>query len=169
MSAVAKLGFTAFAGGAIYFVVLAPGGAQSFQHPADTAIKRLEAKSRIVNGTGMGSLTVSGGNVSGDGVAIWVSKAGQTRRLRCLVTVTPNGDAASTAETDCSQPQVADKPLVGVGVKALDIVVREHVAATIDARDYNIDEVSDKMIALAAISAPAVEASLRPPGDEKQR
>jgi hypothetical protein len=169
MSIVAKLAFTGLAGGAFYFAFLSSGDGQSFALPAATAIDRLESRSRIVNGTGMGSLNVSGGDVTKDGVAIWVGRAGDTRRVRCLVKVEPNGETASVAWTDCSQSKAEGKPIAKLGVKAMDIVVREHVAATIDAREYNTDEVSNKMLALAAASAPVMVANLRPPGDEKKK
>jgi hypothetical protein len=140
-----------------------------FEQPADVAIKRLAAKTRTVEGTGMGSLKVSGGDVRKEEVAVWVGKAGGSRRIRCAVTVTATSDTASKAVTDCSQPQAANQPIVSIGAKAMTIVVREHVAATIEPRPYDIDKVAEQMIALASMSAPVLVATMKPPGDDASR
>lgn len=160
-----KLGVLALAAGGAYYGFAQPSATQRFAHPADAAIKRLAVKSRVVNGTGMGSLTISGGNVNKDRVAVWVRRAGQMRSVKCLVTVVADSATESTATTDCAQPEAAGKPLAETAIKAMTLVVREHVAATVDTRAYDVDKVADEMIALVMVSRPAIVASIKPPGD----
>ncbi len=165
MATALKLGLMTLAAGGTYYGFAQPSGTQRFTQPAGTAIERLAAKSRVVNGTGMGSLTISGGDADKDSVAIWIRKAGQLQRVRCVVTIAADSSTESTATTDCSQPKAVGKPLAEVGVKAMTLVVREHVAATVEAREYDIDKVADEMIALVVVSQPAIVASIKPPGD----
>lgn len=136
---------------------------QKFVQPAETAIQRIETKHRVVNGTGLGSLTIESAGRDGQASLIRVKKAGALQAVKCRVTISPLSPGESSAEVDCTQPGADDQPARRLGVKAITIVMREHVAATIEDRPYDIDGVANRMIAFAAINGPALAASMKPP------
>ena len=133
---------------------------QTFAQPAETATNRIKAERRVVNGTGMGSLTIESGGRDQQALLVSVKRAGDPRRVKCRVTISPVSPAESTAEVDCTQPAVGDEPLRPVAIKAMEIIVREHVAATIEKRLYDTDRVADRMIGLIAMNGPAIAASM---------
>lgn len=164
--ALGKLAVAALGLGAVYAALpsLRTKPVQSFDQPAETAIARLQAKSRVVEGTGMGSLTIDGEGVDDQGkLLIGVKRAGDPRTVRCRVAVAPVSPVKSTADVDCSQPAAADQPMRRLGADAIAIVVREHVAATIDDRPYDVDRVADRLLAFLVTSRPAISAALSAP------
>lgn len=147
--------------GAVYFALPTVQERQTFSQSAPNAIARLQASDRLVEGTGMGSLTLAGAGMAGDGaVLVKVSAAGKPRAITCRVVVRPTGDAASVAEVDCNPPAGQDAAIRQVAVDAMEIVVREHVAAAIEGRPYDIDKVADRMLAFVVVSRPAIARSL---------
>jgi hypothetical protein len=133
--------------------------------PAEIAAARLREKSRVVEGTGMGSLTIAPAGASAGAILIGVTRAGDPRRVTCRVAIASASAETSRAEVDCAQAPSQHPPIRRVGVKALELVVREHVAASVAQRPYDIDAVSDRLIALLVVNRAAVAASLQPPGD----
>lgn len=150
---------------------LASGSAQAsqdFDVPAKTVLQRLGTSSHLVEGSGMGSLTVSGaGSFAADQVKIRIVRAGEPKAVYCLVQVEELSPGSSRANLDCSQPRAEQTPMLHLGEEAIAIVAEEHVAAAALARPYDVDGVSSKMIALAARSAPALVATLEPPDESK--
>lgn len=132
---------------------------ETFAHPARTAIERLEAKRRVVEGSGLGSLTIERAGTTRGTVLLRVTGAGEPRGVTCRVAVSPVSSYTSRTDTDCAQPGAGDRPLPRLGSRALAIVVREHVAATIEDRPY----AADRMIAFAVMNRWAISASMSPP------
>ncbi|MES2753643.1 MAG: hypothetical protein V4659_03165 [Pseudomonadota bacterium] len=139
---------------------------QTFAVPATEAIGLLDAETRTVNGTGMGSLKLKSAGYDGGTVRIVVKRAGDKHRVECLVNVAAVAAAQSTATTDCTQPPGADRPMQAVGVKALNMVVGEHVAATIERRTYDIDGVATGMMGLVVANSATIATSVRRDLDE---
>lgn len=131
--------------------------------PLAYAMERLADSHRIVNGTGMGSLKIAGGRFEDGARLINITRAGNPRPLHCRVKLAAVTDDTSRADIDCAQPKVADQALRQIGEKALGIVVSEHVAATVEGRDYDIDGVADRMIGLVAMNSVALAATIHPP------
>lgn len=125
----------------------------SFDVPEQTAIERLAKQSRVVEGSGLGSLTINSVGRSGNSLLIGIRKAGEPRTLKCRVDIDAVSAMESRAEVDCAQPASGKEPLRAVAANAFEIVVREHVAATIGQRPYDIDDVADRMISFWRRSA----------------
>ena len=145
-------GYVALSGGA-------SGPAASFAAPAAKAIERLKAKERVVNGTGMGSLTIDSAGMHDGALLIRIARAGDPHRVKCRVTVSAVSPQESRSAVDCSQPG-GTSAMRRVGIQALDVIVREHVAATIEKRAYDTDRVADSMIGLVVTSRPAIAGEL---------
>src|SRR3954469_7915668 len=126
--AVGKFAVAALGVGAVYAALTSssPKAVQTFDQPAPTAISRLQAKSRIVEGTGMGSLTIASAGTDRGKLLIGVKRAGDPRTVKCRVEVSPVSPVKSEADVDCSQKGAADQPMRQVAVDAMAIVVREH-------------------------------------------
>jgi hypothetical protein len=138
-----------------------------FNLPASTVIQRLNASHRTVEGSGMGSLTVSGESQLTLGkVKISVTRAGSPRAIFCTVAVEATSPAASLANLDCEQSGADENQIKALGSEAMKIVVAEHVLASVLDRPYNTDKVSNEMIAFMAKSAPMLAASLQPPEEK---
>jgi hypothetical protein len=151
--------------GAVY-MAFSPGQSKvplALSQPAALALQRLQTKSRIVNGTGMGSLTIKSGGTENDGIKINVQKAGQPEGLSCVVAIDSVSQTASLANINCEQLQAPEGAKRKIGEEALAIIVREHVAATVDDRDYDINAVSNRMIKLVAMNSGAIAGSISPP------
>lgn len=133
--------------------------------PMPAAVERLESKQRVVEGTGMGSLTLAAAGTDGDALLIGITRAGDPKTLTCRVAIAPVSPATSSAEVDCSRKPLDDRPLRRVAAKALELVVIEHVAAAVEDRAYDIDGVSTRLIALVAMEPAAIAASVQPPRD----
>ncbi len=137
--------------------------------PAATAIDRLDLANRVVEGTGMGSLSFSADRgYTTNALKVGIRRAGSST-IYCSVIIEPDSETKSRATIDCSQKQVAgtsasNEQMRELGEEALTIVVAEHVKASALARDYDVDRVADQMIAFAARSGPAIASSMRPPG-----
>lgn len=130
--------------------------------PAETAIARIKAERRIVEGTGLGSLTIASEGTDGQKLLVSVEKAGEPRRVKCRVAISPVSLGESSADVDCTQPG-PDEPVGQLGSKAMAMIVREHVVAAVEKRPYDIDKIADRMIALAAMNGPILAASIPPP------
>lgn len=156
--------------GAVYVAlpVEERNSAQTFEQASRSAIELLETKSRVVNGTGMGSLNIESSGRETGALLISVTRAGEPRGVNCRVTVTPVSQHQSSAEVDCNQVHAGNKEMSRIGADALTIVVREHVAATIDNRPYDIDSVANKMIGLAMKNASVMASALAPPSPKDQ-
>ena len=68
-----------------------------FPVPAKDVVQRLAGASRTVEGTGMGSLTLSGTGLDPRSVRISVSRAGSPNRVKCTVLVADENEASSSA------------------------------------------------------------------------
>lgn len=137
--------------------------AQSFAQSPDAAIAALMQERRVVNGTGLGSLTVASQGMDGHAVLIGVTRAGDTQSVICRVAVSAASPGQTRAAVDCTEAGAEDEPMRRLGAKAMAIIVREHVAATIEKRPYDIDRVADRVLALIAINRIVIAASMPPP------
>jgi len=135
----------------------------TFNRSAPAAIARLAARERIVEGTGLGSLTLDGARLDEGAVRIRIARAGDAKTVRCRVAVHAVSPETSRAEVDCSQARAGDA-MMEVGTQALTLIVREHVAATLEDRPYDVDRVADRMIALVVASRPAIAGELATQG-----
>lgn len=134
-----------------------------FEKPAAEVVAALDGKSRMVLGTGLGALTVTGRRGGENTAAIAVRRAGAARALACQVMVDPVAERRSRAGIDCDQRGTADAGTRRLALKALNIVVREHVVATVEERPYDIHTVADRMIGFTEFNAPALaEATMVP-------
>jgi len=150
--AIGKLLLAGGAAAGVYVAIPARHGPSGdvLEQPAPLALQRLEAKRRVVKGTGLGSLTIDSGGTHDGALLIRVTRAGARRSVKCRVTIAPVSDRQSRAAVDCTQARAADRPIARVAEQAFAIVVREHVAATVAARPYDTDGVADRMVALVA-------------------
>lgn len=130
-----------------------------FATPVETALTQLEARDRVVEGTGLGSLTIAGHERRSNAVLVTVRRAGNEHRLDCHVTVTPLTSGGSSAETDCTQPSTKARPAAALAVQALNMVVEEHVAATVEGRAYDVDSVANQMLSFVAVAGPLIAAT----------
>lgn len=161
---------------AVSGVMFASGGAVEneidFAVPAATAMDRLDLANRAVEGTGMGSLTLwADRGYTTNAVKVAVQRAGSSA-IYCAVTIDPDSETKSRATIDCGQQQVANtsasnEKMRELGEEALTFVVAEHVKASVEARDYDVDRVADQMLAFMAHNAPVMAATIRPPGDNQ--
>jgi hypothetical protein len=133
--------------------------------PMPAAVERLRSRQRLVEGTGMGSLTLAAAGTDGDALVIGITRAGDPKTLTCRVAIAPASPATSSAEVDCTQKQLDDRPIRRVAARALDLVVLEHVAATVENRAYDVDRVSTRLIALIATEPAAIAGAVQPPRD----
>lgn len=163
---IGKLVLGGFALGAGYFAWPAktPEPGRVFAQGAPVVTAQLERRRRVVEGTGLGSLTVAGVGTDRGAVLISVAKAGDPNRFVCRVAVAPVTPDSSSAQVDCTPPAGRDGAIRDVGAKAMTMIVDEHVAATIDGRSYDTDGVADRMIALIAMNGAALAASV---GDKR--
>ena len=135
------------------------GAKTEFVTPVETALERLEAKDRVVNGTGLGSLTIMGHTRHANTVSVSVRRAGDEHRVQCHVTLTALSAGGSSAQTDCTPEITKTRPAAKLAVQALNIVVEEHVAATVENRAYDVDGVADQMLAFVAVAGPFIAAA----------
>lgn len=133
--------------------------------PMPEALARLRGEERVVEGTGMGSLKIAASGTDGDALLIGIKRAGDRKAVTCRVTIAAASPTTSSALVDCTQKQLDDRPIRRVAARALDLIVTEHVAATVDARAYDIDAVSTRLIALAALNPAAMADAAQPPRD----
>lgn len=163
-----KLTLAGLALGGAY--ALFPGGRSdpgvALAAPAPTAIARIGAERRVVEGTGLGSLTIRGLGADGRALLVGVKRAGDPRMARCRVLVTPAPASTSTgsrAAIDCAQERVADPAMRRLGAQVLGIVVAEHVDAAAADRPYDAGRVSERLMAAVVSNGPALAAALSSP------
>lgn len=164
-----RIGFTAISLGAAALWLYSGSAevSQSFAIPADQVIASLANSHRVVEGSGMGSLTVSGDGPTKPGVVrIGVMRAGNPHRAFCQVTVTAESANSSRADLDCSQKGADEDVAKSIGGEALAIVVGEHVTASALHQAYDTDHVANAMLTLVARSAPALAANMGPPPED---
>jgi hypothetical protein len=145
----------------------APDTALVLAQPAAEAMSRLEDAERIVEGTGMGSLTIAPEEIRDNSMTITVKRAGDRRAIACDVRIDAATETSSNAKIDCSQP-AAKAAAQDVAVQAITLVMREHVAAAVADRPYDIDGVANGLMVLIATNGPklaAVIAKDKPDGD----
>lgn len=135
-----------------------------FPVPAKDVVQRLAGASRTVEGTGMGSLTLSGTGLDPRSVRISVSRAGSPNRVKCTVLVADENEASSSASVDCTQTGAKTEAMNKLGGEAMTIVVAEHVRSVALKQPYDIDGVGDRMLAFMARNAPLMAAQMKPPG-----
>ena len=148
-----------------------PDTAIQFALPVDAAMTRLEEAERVVEGTGMGSLSLDAESTEGNVMTITLRRAGDRAAVPCRVTFSAVSDAASRADLDCRQRQGPDPVAQDVGTQAVTLVMREHVLAAVENRDYDIDGVANGVIMLAATNGPKLAAAMHAdkPGDDSAR
>ena len=149
------------------YVALSGGnaGGQTFAQPVDIAMHRLAAQSRVVEGTGFGSLTLESAGREEGAIFVRISRAGDRVSVKCRVAVSAASPETSRAVVDCTQPNTGDKAARRLGADALAIAVREHVAATIEDRAYDIGTVANRMIAFVVLNRPAIAATIASPSE----
>lgn len=159
---IVKYGIPVLMLGGVYAALPERSGPQSatFSVPAPTARARLQSAHRVIEGTGLGSLTVQSAGADGDAALVGVTRAGQARTILCRVVVAADGPGQSRATVDCAQPGTKDQPTRAAAVQAMTIVVGEHVAASITQRPYDIDTVANRMMALVASNVVLARAAL---------
>jgi hypothetical protein len=140
---------------------------------AQAAIERLKAKRRVVEGTGAGSLTIESAGTDRGAVLIAVTRAGEEQSVKCRATVSPDTSLFSfsdlSTEVDCTPPGANVEPVRQLGAKAMEIIVREHVAATIEEREYDIAGTSSELITFLVVNRPAMNKIMRDSVDEAAR
>lgn len=151
------------AGAAAAFVSWWDSDVATFDQSTRIAVERLQVARRAVDGTGLGGLNIEAMNTDRDAVLIRVMRAGDRVGATCRVTIRPALADRSKVRTDCTQPNTSDQAMRRLGSKALAIVVREHVAAAVENRSYDIDRVAARMIGFAVMNRSAIAASIRPP------
>jgi hypothetical protein len=119
-----------------------------FAVDAETARERLLYSKRVVNGTGMGSLTVKGSGEDEGRVRISIQRAGNSNSIICLVAVEPAGETGSGAQVDCSEAGQGSGGNLARARRAMAVVVEEHVAASVNETEYDVGAVSDKIISM---------------------
>lgn len=147
-------------------VWMASGSSQAelaFDIAAKDVIQRITA-SRTVEGTGMGSLKLSGLILNPREVRITVARAGSRGRVKCTVRVAEQSETRSSAALDCTQTGAKTETLNRIGGEAMTIVVSEHVRASALKRPYDIDGVGDKMLDFMARNAPVMAVQRQPQG-----
>ena len=152
------------AAGGVWMASGSSTAALDFPVPASDVVQRLAGGSRSVEGTGMGSLTLSGSGLNPRSVRISVSRAGSPNRVKCTVQVAEESETTSSATVDCTQSGAKTAALNKLGGEAMAIVVSEHVRAAALKQPYDIDGVGDRMLAFMARSAPMLATQLQPPG-----
>ncbi len=135
-----------------------------FDLPAKDVAQRLAQSSRTVEGTGMGSLQLSGYGLNPRSVRVTVTRAGSAGRVKCTVDIAETGESSSSASLDCTQSGAKTEAMNRMGGEAMAIVVSEHVRASALKQPYDTDAVADRMLAFMARSAPAMAAQMQPPG-----
>ena len=138
-----------------------------FPMPAKDLVQRLSGASRTVEGTGMGSLTLTSTGLDPRSVRISVSRAGSRNRVKCTVNVADESETTSSATLDCTQTGAKTEAMNKIGGEAMAIVVSEHVRAVGLKQPYDIDGVGDRMLAFMARNAPMMAAQMQPPGKAK--
>ena len=139
---------------------------QTFDVPADQLIDRIKDSHRIVEGSGMGSLTLAGeGRTKPDTVKISVMRAGNPHKVICLVTVAPQSETTTRADLDCTQQGTDTDQAKSLGGEAIAIVVAEHVNASALRRPYDTDKVANQMLAFMAKAAPVLAGNMQAPPD----
>jgi hypothetical protein len=142
----------------------------AFAQPAAETMARLEGAERLVEGTGMGSLTIAPDETTENTIVITVRRAGDRHKLPCRVTVSAVSEASSRAEVDCHQNAVGNGAARDVATQAITLVMREHVVAAVEDRKYDIDGVANGMMLLIATNGPRLAAAMHsePPNSSEQ-
>src|SRR3712207_4920953 len=78
-------------GGGTYYAFPArdEAGLVALAQPADTAVERLRDRERVVEGTGMGSLTIEDAGERAGATLVRVTNAGDAGSVTCRVTISP--------------------------------------------------------------------------------
>jgi hypothetical protein len=130
-----------------------------FDHPASEIVARLEGATRKVEGTGMGSLDLTGFPLDPRHVRITVSRNGNPEVVSCLVDVTDRSETSASVAVDCPIAAEATDSATGkAGREAITMVVTEHVVATVLSRPYDIDTVANHMMRLMVRRLPGIAA-----------
>ena len=151
-------------------VFMASGSSKAeldFPVPATEVVQRLSGASRTVEGTGMGSLTLSGTGLDPRSVRVSVSRAGSPNRVKCTVQVADESETTSSASVDCTQIGAKTEAMNRLGGEAMAIVVSEHVRSVGLKQPYDTNAVGDKMLAFMARNAPLMAAQMQLPGKAK--
>jgi hypothetical protein len=112
------------------------------------AVQRLQVERRVVNGTGLGSLTLHTNGGDENSINLVVERAGSPQSFACVVLIEAVSEKESSGQVDCSK---SDGPKTGKTKKARDmmaVVVREHVRATIAKVPYDTAKVADAMMSM---------------------
>ncbi len=129
--------------------------------PASEALARLSRADRVVEGTGMGSLTIAPDDTLGNTAIIKIHRAGDPHTVPCRVTVSAVSEASSRADVDCRQPGAGTSGAQEVATQAITLVMREHVRASVENRAYDIDGVANAMMMLVAANGAKLAGSMQ--------
>jgi hypothetical protein len=126
-------------------------GKDHFPVSQDLAISRLQEEHRVINGTGLGSLTLYSDGRDEKGITIAVERAGSPRPINCAVLIEMVSDQEVTSQTDCARSEAPTNAAQKKARRMIAVIVREHVRATIENAPYDIDKVSSMMIGMIAL------------------
>lgn len=149
----------ACAAGACYVGLSGPGAPRGDRFAIDlaTARARLSGATHQVSGTGLGKMTVASDGEDGDALRVTLKRR-RGAAIICRVRLVARAPAETEARTDCAQPQIADAQARDLGDQLFGLIVREHVAAAIEARGYDGDRVTNGVLAFITLNGPKIMA-----------
>lgn len=145
--AIAPIAFLMSRGGDV-----APDESESFSTSASSVAAMLKKEVRIVNGTGLGSLTLQGEGGDEKLVRVSLKRAGESEKFECNVIIEAVSDQASETRIDCLSTQKTRDSQDRTARQVAAIVLQEHVRSTVNRMPYDVVKVTDKIIPMAVFS-----------------
>ncbi|MCU0728534.1 MAG: hypothetical protein MUF41_00265 [Sphingopyxis sp.] len=118
------------------------GGHTSVEVAKPVAMQRLASTYRPVTGTGFGVLTLRTTGSNADGVTISISRNNDPNSIACAVRVESVSADRSIIEPDCETAVSERGNRARVAARMMNIVVREHVLASVEQREFDTVKVS---------------------------
>jgi hypothetical protein len=115
----------------------------TFAVSQDVASQMLDRERRVVNGTGLGSLTLHGNGIEQQNVFVSITRAGSPKSVTCAVTIIAVSDQTSSSEVDCAKSVPSSSANEQTLREVLEVIVKEHVRATLQKTTYNVADVSN--------------------------
>ena len=128
----------------VAYMAPSKGPALEYDEPRDLVAARLMDSHRLVEGTGMGSLTIRNAYWHDGRLVVPVNAARARRSVNCKVFLSEDDPESTRAEVDCSGPMVEDSPRGAIAVQVMENIVGEHVDATMNRRDFDYESVYDR-------------------------
>jgi hypothetical protein len=127
-----------------------PTAEKRFAVAKDDARQRLVNEFRLVEGSGLGSLTLTASSADENNVRVWVHRAGAKEDIECAAKFDSESVDEAVVTTNCDRAGVGKTKVAEHARKMLNVVVAEHVRASIAQEPYNIKGVANQTIAMAA-------------------